>query len=128
MSDNKLVSGGLVFALTSLVTYSYHHITSNNRRSKYNYDKYPMLSIQEDVIGEEEVQNKITPSNSPRSEKSIEYDNELPNYDTNDSPLTVEEHINEEQIQKLVDIVDNIEKQIEKKTESQTFSSFLESS
>ena len=90
MNDNKLVTGGFVFALTSLVTYSYHIL---NDKSKYKLRQNRQLeTIIEDIIGENEISQKknTTPNNTPESEKNLSNDfktNNIKTYNEKSSPL-----------------------------------------
>ena len=101
MSDNnKLISGGIVFALTSLATYSFHKML-NEKQKQYNSNRR-----MESII--ENYHENITPSNTPNTEPQIQLNETLITYDEIDSPLKqmedIEKFLTNEENLKLPDI------------------------
>jgi hypothetical protein len=125
MNDNKLISGGLIFAFTSLVTYGYHAM---NDTSKYKRKYTPMKPIIEEYDNNDNDNDNgtITPSNTPElrpennSISSIDT-KDLLTYQEDSSPLKIDEE--DDDIEK---IINTIEKKIDNHTNTLSISSFLE--
>lgn len=119
--SEKLVSGGILFAITSLATYSYHQIMSEKKERKrpYRLDIQQMEPIQE----YSPILKNVTPNNTPASELIIP-DQTLELFNEDNTLLT-----KEEDIEKIKKRVEQIEKTLDKtfdKTNSITMSSFFE--
>ena len=124
MSDNKLFSGGLIFALSSLATYSYHIMNqpTRPRPSSYTRQNKNLSTIIEEHTN---INSNITPNNTPENEitNNKELNENIEKYMDNFSLVQKD---NKEEINKLIENLEEKNKQIKSKTNSITMSSFLE--
>lgn len=115
MSD-KLVSGGLLFTAVSFLTYQF----INGHKPVRKQYKTNMQPIKEEEIIEEIIK---TPSNTLENtpKKSPNLKEEIETFELNDtSPLLIQENEN------FQDIINNMNNMVNKETNSNSISSFLE--
>ena len=121
MTDNKLVSGGLLFTAVSIFTYSYHMFNKNKFKPN-------IKSIEENIIGEildkQSDNNTKTPSNTPQPEQDNEIQlnkTSIDIYNEDDSPLQNLQNL------EINNIVEEIQEKFTKKdSNTGSISSFLE--
>ena len=116
MTENKLLKGGVFFALSSIATLSYHYMNDNK---KYKKRMKPI---------KEENYMPPTPFNTPNN-KPEQKSNNLEIFSEDDSPLLNNKTIIKECIENIIeDVYEKTDDSDDKpeKSETHTFSSFLE--
>lgn len=97
MDENKLVSGGIIFALSSIATYSYHQMINqntkkNNKKNNKKNKRKLKKPIMEPIM--EENEGSLPPNNTPimsltpnmKSVKVIEHKEPKPIVEKEDPP------------------------------------------
>ena len=130
MSDNKLVTGGLLFTAVSLFTYHFMGDNLKPRRIRRNYNYKTTIApiIEEELEIFEELHKTKTPSNTPTSKQILNLKTDIsdlnlnhPVYNEKESPLVD----NTNEISEIIETIDNFDKnKLDSATNS--MSSFLE--
>lgn len=116
MDENKLVSGGIIFALSSIATYSYHQMMTQNKKKR----KRKIMKKMSPIMEFRELQSgQVTPCNTPLSNTAEITPAQTPisKSPTNELVLKVEEPLME---------IKELNEKSNEKTNSCSMSSFLE--